>query len=73
MDAKKVRELAHLANTALLTGTDGATASDVFGAYFMMAGAAIDTAKEMGIPPEALRQLVHTLLLRCDDVKMVKH
>lgn len=69
----KVKEMINAANDGVKTVCEGASANDVFSAYFTMAGTAIDVAKEMGVPAEALRQLVYMLLIRCDDAKQVKH
>ncbi len=64
---EKILELVRAANNAMAEAAEGTSANEVFSAYLTMAGHAIETAKEMGVPAEALRQMVYLILLRCDD------
>jgi len=66
---EKILELVEAANAALLTKAEGTSANEVFSAYFTMAAQAITAAKELGVPAEALQNIVYAMLVRCDDSK----
>ena len=68
--ADNILKLVRAANAGLASVAEGTTANEVFSAYFTMASHAIETAKEMGVPAEALQNIVYAMLVRCDDPKM---